>query len=92
LRTARGAGRRLEELRFFEVGRFLAVLRDRELVPAFLDVLRLRDRVGEDVRVAMLTTLLIRHISPMYHGSVSLPQTHLGHAEILGVDRSVSHS
>ena len=64
----------------FEVGRFLAVLRERELEPALLllllDVLRLRDRVGEDVRVAMLTTLLIRHICPMHHGSVSLPQTH----------------
>ena len=78
----------------------MAVLRDRELALALVvlprlrlvDVLRLRDRVGEDVRVAMLTTLLIRHISPMDHGSVSLSQTHLGHAETLGVDQSVSHS
>jgi Zn-dependent metalloprotease len=64
----------------FAVGRFLAVLRDRELALVLLvlplDVLRLRDRVGEDVRVAMLLTLLIRHICPMDHGSVSLRQTH----------------
>src|SRR5918994_4253967 len=84
LRTARGAGRRLAVLRF-EVGRFLAVLRDRELDPALvvlplprlLDVLRLRDRVGEDVRVAMLMTLLIGHICPRDHVSVSAPQTPL---------------
>jgi hypothetical protein len=82
LRTARGAGRRLAVL-FFAVGRFLAVLRDRELVlvlPPLLrlvDVLRLRDRVGEDVRVAMLMTLLIRHIRHRDHASVSQPQTSL---------------
>jgi hypothetical protein len=79
LRTARGAGRRFAVGRF-EVALFFDVLRDRELVPAFLpllrlvDVLRLRDRGGEDVRVAMLMTLLIRHIRPMEHWGVSSPQ------------------
>jgi hypothetical protein len=112
LRTARGAGRLVAVFRF-EVGRFLAVLRDRELVLALLpllrleDVLLLRDRVGEDVRVAMLLTLLIRHICPMDHGSVSPSQTPLlAHRDPivigrgpptenrsnLGVDRSVAHS
>jgi hypothetical protein len=85
VRTARGAGRRVAGrffavLLFEEVG-FLAVLRDRELVLVLLpllrllDVLRLRDRVGEDVRVAMLMTLLKRLICPTHHASVSQPQT-----------------
>ncbi|MEZ0580123.1 hypothetical protein [Nocardioides sp. MH1] len=86
LRTARGAGRR-DALLFFAVlllvVGFFAVLRDRELVLVRLpllrlvDVLRLRDRVGEDVRVAMLLTLLKRHIRHMDHASVSQPQTPL---------------
>jgi hypothetical protein len=80
LRTARGAGRRFAVDRFEVALFFFDVLRDRELVPAFLpllrlvDVLRLRDRGGEDVRVAMLMTLLIRHISPMERWGVSSPQ------------------
>ncbi|WP_235735056.1 hypothetical protein [Nocardioides alcanivorans] len=69
LRTARGAGRELREVAFLagaffdaalEVG-FLEVLRDRVLAlePELLlrDVLELRDPGGEDVRVAMLSTL-----------------------------------
>ena len=81
LRTARGAGRRLAGLRaaglrlvvdFFGAGlRRGLVLRDRVL-ELDLDVLLLRDPGGEDVRVAMLSTLGVGHTSPMDHRSACL--------------------
>ena len=79
LRTARGAGRRAVERPLLERDAgFFFVLRDRELADFFFAlvpreevVVLLRDAVGEDVRVAMLMTLLIRHTSHMHHGCVS---------------------
>jgi hypothetical protein len=75
LRTARGAGRRLLVFLFF-------VLRLRVPEPPRLpffdldeDVLLLRDPGGEDVRVAMLTTLGVRHTSHTHHRSVSGPKS-----------------
>ncbi len=74
LRTARGAGRRAVERPFAVRAGAFDVLRDRELVlffarllPRLVEVVRLRDPVGEDVRVAMVFNLPIRHISPRDH-------------------------
>ncbi|GAB3195193.1 hypothetical protein GCM10027062_01570 [Nocardioides hungaricus] len=72
LRTARGAGRRLlvllERLELEEAGlRFGLVLRDRVLELRDVDVLLLRDPGGEDVRVAMVTTLRSRHSRHTHH-------------------------
>jgi hypothetical protein len=88
LRTARGAGRlaaadrdlgaglRALELRELVLrDRVLEPLRPepRELLPDLdEDVLLLRDPGGEDVRVAMVTTLGGRHTSPRDHTSACL--------------------
>ncbi len=83
-RTARGAGRRDAGLRLLEAGlRLELVLRDRVLEPLRpvlrvvlvlldVDVLLLRDPGGEDVRVAMVTTLRSRHSRHTHHRSACL--------------------
>ncbi|GAA2113295.1 hypothetical protein GCM10009843_00810 [Nocardioides bigeumensis] len=78
LRTARGAGRAAFDRPrpLLEGAAFRAVLlrpelRDRVLERPRVDVLLLRDPGGEDVRVAMLTTLRESHEQHRSHSSVS---------------------
>ncbi len=98
-RTARGAGRFFEAEREERLGGF-RVLRVRgveeplplvdRLAPDDVDedVLLLRDPGGEDVRVAMLDTLVLCHMRPTDHRSACRPGFSTGVSEHVGNSRS----